>query len=120
MLTPVVTDIALFRQSVEHRAAHYREFQPAYVLARARTAAYQAALAGQGSGAGGEAADRLLDDPDRTFRLIMTEGALRCRCVPAEVLVQQLTHLMELSERPGVEVGVLPWSVRVPLCGNLD
>ena len=52
---------------------------------------------------------RLLLDPVRRFRFVMTEGALRTRVAPPDVLRGQLRRLVALVEGfPTVEVGVIP------------
>lgn len=64
---------------------------------------------------------RLLDDTDRRFVFVLTYGALGW--VPAgspEAMALQIGHLVEVSRRPNVRLGVLPWGTPAtvfPPCG---
>lgn len=48
-------------------------------------------------------------DTDRQFVLLHTEGALRWHLVSPQMMIDQLAHLTELSWRPNVRAGVIPW-----------
>lgn len=52
---------------------------------------------------------RLLDT-DRTFVLIMTEGALRWHVGSPTVMIAQLQHLAETTRRSNIQLGVIPWT----------
>lgn len=52
----------------------------------------------------------VLDDAGRTFRFVMTEGALRWRAGPASMMAAQLDHVADVSRWPNVRVGVIPWT----------
>jgi transcriptional regulator with XRE-family HTH domain len=55
---------------------------------------------------------RLLLDPSRRFRFVMTEGALRARVAPVPVLRAQLRRLLALFEGFNhVDLGVVPLTV---------
>lgn len=43
-----------------------------------------------------------------TYRLVLEELAIRRPVVPAEVMVEQLRHLLALAERPNIDIRVLP------------
>lgn len=45
----------------------------------------------------------------REFILLHTKGALRWHLVSPELMAEQLDHLGELSRRPNLRVGVIPW-----------
>lgn len=57
------------------------------------------------------AAQALLDDPARRFRYIVTESGLGYSMpnVNHEVMADQVAHLSDLSTRPNIEIGVIPW-----------
>lgn len=40
---------------------------------------------------------RILEDPSREFRLVMTEGALRWRAGSARMMAEQIDHLASLA-----------------------
>lgn len=53
---------------------------------------------------------RLLDDLNRRYTFVLTYGALGWRPAgPAEAMAVQLEHLVEVSQRPNVRLGVLRW-----------
>lgn len=56
----------------------------------------------------------LLDDLDRTVMQLVPEGVLRTVLGSPAVMQEQLEHLIALSRRPNVEVGVLPHGQPVP------
>lgn len=49
-------------------------------------------------------------DTNRTFELVMTEGALRWHVGGPLIMVKQVEHLSRVSERPNVHVGIIPWT----------
>lgn len=51
----------------------------------------------------------LIDDPDREFRFVISEAALRWVVGSTEVMRAQLAHLIELLERPNLSIAVLPF-----------
>lgn len=55
----------------------------------------------------------VLEDESKRFVFIMTEGALRWRAGPGEMMAEQIEHIAEISERPNVRVGVIPWTREV-------
>jgi hypothetical protein len=63
----------------------------------------------------------LLTDNDRGFTFLLTQGALGWRPAGSpEVMAAQLEHLVDVSRRPNVRLGVIPWGVPAavfPPCG---
>lgn len=51
----------------------------------------------------------LLDDPSHTVVAVHTEGVLRWPLGGPAVMTAQLDHVIELSYRSNVEIGVIPW-----------
>ncbi len=49
----------------------------------------------------------VLDDPGKTFVLLMSETAVRRRLVPGPDMAAQLRHLLDLAARPNVTVGMI-------------
>lgn len=49
-------------------------------------------------------------DTDRTFELVMTEGALRWHVGGPLIMSEQIEHLAQASERSNVRVGIIPWT----------
>lgn len=56
---------------------------------------------------------QLLNEPGREFVFVLTEGSLRWRMGSATLMADQLDHIVETSRRPGVRVGVIPWTTTV-------
>ena len=107
---------------VEAVSARIRVFHCAVVVGLAQTPAYARAVFSDGGDITGEDLDRCvaerLDrqrilDSGRDITLLMTEGALRWQASGPAVMVEQLDHIAEISERPGVRVGVIPWTTPV-------
>ncbi|MDH6139570.1 transcriptional regulator with XRE-family HTH domain [Kitasatospora sp. GP30] len=55
----------------------------------------------------------ILDDPSRQFVFLMTEQAVRWRRAPACVMAAQAEHMADVSEKPNIEIGVIPQGVAV-------
>lgn len=53
-----------------------------------------------------------LDEPGRTFEQILFAGALLWGVGDAAVMVEQIDHLIEVSRKPSVDLGVIPLAVR--------
>jgi transcriptional regulator with XRE-family HTH domain len=109
-------------QRTEAESAQIRSFHPSVVIGLAQTPAYMRAV----FSAGGDlaAADMEKSIAARIVRqeilgtgkdisLIMTEGALRWQAVNPAVMTEQLAHLAEISYRPGVRIGIIPWTTPV-------
>lgn len=101
---------------IEASAEIILDFAPSLVVGLAQTRSYIEALYGEALS---------LDDRERTVQarlerqriletdreiwLVHTEGALRWTMGSPETMVGQLDHLVELSARSNVHVGVIPW-----------
>jgi transcriptional regulator with XRE-family HTH domain len=107
---------------VEAVSSRIRVFHCAIVVGLAQTPVYARAVFSDGGDITGDDLDRCvaerLDrqrilDSGRDITLLMTEGALRWQVGGPAVMVEQLDHIIEISQRPGVRVGVIPWTTPV-------
>jgi transcriptional regulator with XRE-family HTH domain len=57
----------------------------------------------------------VLYNPAKRFRFVVTEATLRYQLCPAETLRGQLDRLVAVSSLGNVVLGVIPFSIRVPL-----
>lgn len=55
----------------------------------------------------------VLDDEGRRFVFLMPEHAVRWRRAPLGVMVDQLMHMVQLSERRNIEIAIIPAGVEV-------
>lgn len=104
---------------VEAVSARIRVFHCSIVIGLLQTPAYAQAVFSDGGDITGEdlercvaeriARQRILDS-GRDITLLMTEGALRWHASGPAVMAEQLDHVTEVSQRPGVRVGVIPWT----------
>jgi transcriptional regulator with XRE-family HTH domain len=94
---------------LEQSAGLVRDFQSVVIPGPLRTAGYIAAIQ---SVSAGDEADRsaVLDDPERRFTFVITEGALRTWPGSGACMADQLAHLVAVSRRSNVELGVVPAS----------
>ncbi|SFT01152.1 helix-turn-helix domain-containing protein [Saccharopolyspora flava] len=58
-------------------------------------------------------AHEVLDDETRSFHFLLSEQAVRLKQAPASVMVEQLRHMAEVSERPNVDLAILPNSASI-------
>jgi transcriptional regulator with XRE-family HTH domain len=95
-------------------ARQVRSFASAMIPIQLRTLEYmRAAAENRGQADDWHELARLLDDPDRSFTFVVTEGALRTW--PGSVQVgDQLDRVLVVSERANVRLGVLPWRAVIP------
>ncbi|MFD1934218.1 MULTISPECIES: helix-turn-helix domain-containing protein [Nonomuraea] len=56
----------------------------------------------------------ILYDPSRTFRFVMTEGALRTKMGPDHVMRGQYDRLLAVSTLPNVRLGIIPFEHDMP------
>lgn len=56
-----------------------------------------------------------LDDTARRFVFLLTEQAIRWRYAERSVMARQCEHLTAISERPNVELRIIPLTANVPL-----
>ena len=100
---------------MEESAAVVRSYQPGMVIGSLQTKAYAGAVFGRRPAAEAAAAVEsrlsrsrmMLEDPSRTWVLIQTEGSLTWNLGGAAVMVEQLEHLLMVSELPNVHLGVV-------------
>lgn len=109
-------------QRAERESARIRSFQPLMVVGTAQTPAYMRAV----FSSGGDLTPADLEKSiatriaraeilgtGRDVSMIQTEGALRWQAASPAVMAEQLAHLAEISERPGVRVGIIPWTTPI-------
>jgi transcriptional regulator with XRE-family HTH domain len=103
-------------RQMEEASRVMRSFQTTMVIGLAQTPAYAEAIT-EPDFHGEQRADAVrsrlerqeLLDSGRKFILLHTEGALRWHLGGPELMADQLDHLTELSRRPNLRVGVIPW-----------
>jgi transcriptional regulator with XRE-family HTH domain len=107
---------------IEEASARLRAFHCAIVLGLVQTPAYARAVFADGGDITGDALERCVAermarqrilDSGRDITLLMTEGALRWQAVGPAVMAEQLERVAEVSQQPGVRVGVIPWTTPV-------
>ena len=107
---------------VEATSARIRVFHCSIVVGLLHTPAYARAVFSDGGDITGEDLERCVAeridrqrilDSGRDITLLMTEGALRWQASGPSVMAKQLDHIAEASQRPGVRVGVIPWTTPV-------
>jgi len=106
----------------ENESARIRSFQPCMVIGTAQTAAYMRAVfsssgdltaADLEKSIAARVARAEILGTGRDITMIQTEGALRWQAGSPAVMTGQLEHLAEISYRPGVRVGIIPWTTTV-------
>jgi transcriptional regulator with XRE-family HTH domain len=104
---------------VEASSARIRSFHCAVVIGLVQTAAYARAVFSDGGNITGEDLERCVAErldrqailaTGRDITLVMTEGALRWQGSSPAVMVDQLDHIVEASNRPGIRIGIIPWT----------
>lgn len=102
---------------IEAVSARIRSFQPTIVIGLLQTADYmRALLSGLHQGEDLEAmvtarlARQQVLDTDRAFHFVLTESALRWHIGSQEVMARQVEHLVVVTERHNVQLGVIPWT----------
>lgn len=55
----------------------------------------------------------MLDDGSKRFAFVLPEGVLRWHVGSPQLMVTQIAHLVEVSQRRNVRVGVIPWTTSV-------
>jgi transcriptional regulator with XRE-family HTH domain len=56
---------------------------------------------------------QILNNRHKRFTFVLTEGALRWRLCPDDVMAAQLRHIAALAARPNIRIGVIPFTARV-------
>jgi transcriptional regulator with XRE-family HTH domain len=124
-------DLEIRQQGIgrlEQAATSIKIFQPTAVIGLLQTSGYaEAVLTAMSSlvapGPGGAFAaasarirrQKILDDPAKTFDLVMAEAVLDIRLCPAEEMPAQLRRIRELARRPNITVSIVPAGVRWPV-----
>lgn len=101
--------------------ATIREYQNAIIPGLAQTEAYARYRAEVAADAGDDPAavvdgrmQRQAAAANLEYQIILEEAALRRLAAPADVMADQLDHLLTLAERPNVSVRVLPFDAHLP------
>jgi transcriptional regulator with XRE-family HTH domain len=104
---------------VETSSARIRSFHCAVVIGLVQTEAYARVVFSDGGDIVGEDLDRCIAErldrqailaSGRDIILIMTEGALRWQAGDPSVMAEQLNHIAQVSDRPDIKVGIIPWT----------
>ncbi|RCG29446.1 XRE family transcriptional regulator [Sphaerisporangium album] len=113
-------------RDLESRTKLFRAFEPGVVMGLLQTAEYARNIFCKvrrvyGATDDVDAAIRvrmrrqeILYDPERRFRFVVPEAALRYRLAPDEVMRGQLDRLLAVTTLPNVEFGVIPFSAELP------
>lgn len=106
---------------IERDAKRLRFFQPATISGLLQTPQFTREI--YGLSLSGDALERsmaalaerqqVLHDRRKRFAFILTEGALRWRLCPDEIMAAQVRHIAALATRPNVRIGVIPFTARV-------
>lgn len=106
---------------LEAAAGSIAVFNPLLIPGALQTAAYARAVFSSGNLDEDEVEARttarlqrgaLLTDPRRHYTFIITNGALGWRSGDPETMARQLDHLADVSQRPNVRLGVIPWGTQ--------
>lgn len=106
---------------IERDAKRLRFFQPATVSGLLQTPQFTREIYGlslsdnelERSMAALAERQQVLHDRRKRFTFILTEGALRWRLCPDEMMAAQVRHIVTLADRPNVRIGVIPFTARV-------
>lgn len=110
---------------IEEASVQISTFCPVVVAGLLQTAAYAGTIFAQGGDIDVDeqaeavrarlARQALLDDEDHRFTFVLAEGVLRWPMGGPKVMAEQLDHLVEVSRKPSVRIGVIPWAGTVDL-----
>ena len=108
---------------LEDNASHVRAYQPVVVIGAMQTPAYAACVLGVDEDHPLVAQriarqQRMLNDPGRRWTFVQTEGSLRWQARSAEVMAEQVEHLIEVSHAPNVDLGIVDWRTPVEIFPN--
>lgn len=112
---------------IERSSALIRAYQPNMILGMLQTPAYAEVVFASRGRTAAQVADGVasriarqtaLVEPDRTWVLIQTEGALDWCVRDAALMVEQVDHIIEMSQLPNVRIGLIirrtPASILAP------
>lgn len=114
---------------IESASARIRSFQPTIVFGLLQTRDYITALFGDSlpDGERDQTVEARLErqrilESNREFHFVLTEGALRWNMGGAATMLAQLGHLIDLSCRGRIRLGVIPWTapVSIPVLHGFD
>jgi hypothetical protein len=93
-----------------------RAFIPNGMVGLAQTEPYVRRIMHEEAGVRARLANQaILDEPGREFRWIFTEGALGFTLLDPPGSIAQLDRLYELSQRPNIRVGIIPFGQASPV-----
>ena len=116
--------------ALEAQATRLGKFQPAMIPSQLQTAEYARELLHLPCGPGAWGADeadiaamvetrmrrqQILYTPGKNFRVVILEAALRTRLVSPAAMAGQLDRLIALDGLPSLDLGIIPYSVQVPV-----
>ncbi|HEU0087480.1 MAG TPA: helix-turn-helix transcriptional regulator [Pseudonocardiaceae bacterium] len=104
-------------RQLDEQSRLVRSFAPTAVLGILQTRAYAQVVFTQRmtedqaapSIASRMARHRMLDDPNRRWVLLQTEGALRWNLGGPAVMVEQIERIATALDQPNVRLGIIPW-----------
>jgi transcriptional regulator with XRE-family HTH domain len=112
-------------QRIEKASVRISTFCPVVVAGLLQTAAYAGTIFAQGGDVDPDeqaealrvrlSRQGLLDDEHHQFTFVLAEGALRWPMGGPKVMAEQLEHLVAVSRKPSVRIGVVPWTGAVDL-----
>jgi len=111
--------------SLEAGTSDFRFFLPAMMAALISTPEYIRASLAHVRGAVAKTVARklerqaVLNDASKSFSFVLTESAVRWPICSPAIMADQLDHLVALSARPNVRLGIIPVAVS-PLRGPLN
>lgn len=108
---------------IEQASTHLRSFHPLLVPGLLQTDDYARAVFASGGDIDEDQRDlptearldraRILDDETRTLTAVLTAGTLRWPLGSLQTMADQLDHLVEMSRRPNVRIGIITGSALV-------
>lgn len=105
---------------IERSSERIREFSPVIVAGLLQTGDYIRAIFESGGTTPEDAAaavsarlerKTVLDEPGRRITILMTEGSLGWASVSPPMMVEQMEHIVDVSHKPSVSVGIVPFGV---------
>jgi len=106
--------------ALEASARQFRYFLPVMITGLLHTPAYARRSLSRFPGDQSETIARrlerqaVLQDESRSFCFVLTEAAIRWSLCPPTEMAEQLDHLVSVSLKPNVTVGIVPLAAEVP------